>query len=164
VSDLLRAIAFAFQRKGARTMPRMDLHMLLSMDLRWFAPEESKKVVARALDAGLLIAEGDALRIAFEPGGVEVPLSFRPQAKSLLEEPLPESLPTAPAASAAVPAHAARPAPRPAPMPRDDEAHAERAKRGGLLSLEVAQLVVARRGGEDVAPRLAAAEASLLKA
>ncbi len=130
-------------------MPRMDLHMILSMDLRWFAPEESKKVVARALEGGLVVAEGDALRVAFDPAAVEVPLSFRPQARALLEEPLPE-----------VPAP--RAAPRPAPA-RDEEAHAERARRGGLLSLEVARLVVARRAGEDVAPRLAEAEASLLK-
>lgn len=153
MSDLLRAIAFAYQRKGARAMPRLDLHMLLSMDLRWFAPEESKKVVARALEAGLLSADGETLKIAFDPAGVQVPLSFRPQARALLEEPLPE-----------VPA-AAKPAasPKPASMPRDDEAHAERAKRGGLLSLDVAKLVVARRAGEDVSARLAEAEASILK-
>lgn len=152
MSDLARAIAFAYQRKGARTMPRLDLHMLLSMDLRWFAPEESKKIVARAVESGLLVVEEDTLRVAFDPSTVAVPLSFRPQARALLEEALVElPAPSAP--------------PRPAPPARgDEEAMAERARRGGLLSLDVARLVVARRAGEEVAPRLAEAEASILKA
>jgi hypothetical protein len=148
MSDLARAIAFAYQRKGARTMPRLDLHMVLSMDLRWFAPEESKKVVARALDAGLLVAEGDSLRATFDPAAVHVPLTFRPQAKALLEEEI-----------AALP----QPQPQPKPQPAEHEAELERAKRGGMLSLDVARLVVARRAGEDVRGRLAEAEAAILK-
>lgn len=154
MNDLSRAVAFAYQRKGARVLPRMDLHMLLSMDMRWFAPEESKKVVARAVEVGLLVAEGDALRIAFDPASVDVPLTFRPNAKAILDEPitaLPAPEPAAPAPPAA-PARAAS----------ERDAELERARRGGLLTLDVARLVVARRHGEDVGARLADAEAKLL--
>ena len=156
MSDLLRTIAFAYQRKGARTMPRMELHMLLSMDLRWFAPEESKKVVARAIEWGLLTPEGDVLKIAFDATAVSVPLNFRPQARALLEEEAPSELPRANPA----------PPPMPTPAPVHESRHdaeLERARRGDLISLDVARLIVARRRGEDVRAELADAEALILK-
>lgn len=186
MSDLARTLAFAFRRKGGDVAQGSDLRLLLAYDLRWFAPEDAKRVVARGLELGLLRDEGEGrVRAAFDPSAVDVPLNFRPTTAVLDEEP-PGDLPPPkaakagaappPAHPATAPAHAAQapaaqiPAPAPpAPTPGPDarlaeaEAERERAKRGGLLTPEVAALVVARRAGEDVRPRLPEVEARLLK-
>lgn len=164
MSDLLRAMAFAFRRKGSDAMPGAELRLLLAYDLRWFAPEDAKKAVARALEGGLLAQDAEGVvRPLFDPAAVEIPVNFRPDGR-VFDEPLPASLPQ-PRAQAAKPA--APPMPTLA-EPEDDEmerlALEERKRRGSLLSLDVARLVVARRAGEDVSPRLPEAEARVLKA
>ena len=168
MSDLARALAFAFRRKGADALPGSELRLLLAYDLRWFAPEDAKLVVQRALETGLLREEeGGVVRAAFDVAAVDVPLNFRPT-RDVLDEAPPARLPPArvPAAPAPEPAAAAAPAaPAPARETREDEerlALDERRRRGGLMDVEVARLVVARRAGEDVAERAKALEAKMM--
>jgi hypothetical protein len=170
VSDLLRTLSFAYRRKGDDVMPANALRMMLAFDFNWFAPADAKRLVERALGAGLLVPEGeDLLRLAFAREAVEVPVGFRPT-PAVLEEPIPDVPKAAPRPAAApfvAEAPAAPPAPPsldvPPPMPEhEDEAQAERARRGNLLTLEVARLVARRRAGEDVKPLLAEAERALL--
>lgn len=165
MSDLVRALAFAFRRKGADALPGTDLRLMLAYDLRWFAPEDAKRVVQRARELGLLAEADGVVRPTFDPARVEVPVNFRPTV-AVLDEEVPADLPP-PAPRAAAPAPAPTPPPPESPpvppAPGAALAEAERARRGGLMSLEVAALVVARRGGEDVTGRLAEAEARVLK-
>jgi hypothetical protein len=173
MSDLVRVMATAFRNKGAIAMPGADLRFVLAFGLRWFAPEDAKRVVARAIEVGLLVQEGDTLRVTFDPAKVDVPVNFRPSA-GVFEEDAPSGLPAAPehanAVDAGAPAaaqshaHARTHAPPAAHAPpADAAAHEERARRGGLVSLEAAALVVARRRGEDVTERARELEARILK-
>lgn len=146
MSDLLRTLSFAFRRKGGEVMPGNALRLMLAFDLNWFAPADAKRLVDRAVAGGLLVAEGEDLRVAFDPAAVEVPVGFKPSL-AVLEEPFPD-LPAAPA---------------PKPRRSDVEAEAERARWHGWLSLDVARLVVRRRAGEDVSGELEAAEQALFK-
>ena len=160
---MLRTLAFAFRRKGATAMAGMDLRMLLAYDLRWFAPEDAKRVVQRALETGALVAEGETVRAAFDIQVIDIPLHFRPTVLILDEEPRFEPAPQAPAPSAPLPPSSVPP-PAVPPASTDRAAEDERRRRGLLVSVEVARLVVRRRLGEDVAPEAAQLEAALLSA
>lgn len=157
MSDLARTLAFAYRRKGVDAMPGTELRLLLAYDLRWFAPEDAKRVVQRALEAGLLRDDGGSLRPAFDIAAVDIPLNFRPGTHVLEEE------------IGALPAPRA-PEPQPATPPPQADASIERAaeeerrKRGLLLSLDAARLIVRRRAGEDVTDDAAKHEAALLTA
>lgn len=146
-SDLARTLAFAFKRRGATTMERSKLLHLLAFDLRWFSPDPAKRVIQRAVQAGLLQEEGDKVTLAFDADGVDIPLNFKPT-ESVADPEAPIDLPSRKLAAL----------PRPA---GDAEAAAERARRGNLVSEEVAALLVARRKGEDVRERAKALEAKL---
>ncbi|HET6405231.1 MAG TPA: DUF2240 family protein [Candidatus Thermoplasmatota archaeon] len=167
-SDLARAIAFAFRRKGVDAMPGGDLRLLLAYDLRWFAPEDAKRCVHRAVEAGLLREENGALRPSFDVHAIDIPLNFRPgpdafegnvappppaAASPAAPAPPPQAGPAAPAAPAAPPA---------APAAIERAAEDERRRRGLMVSLDVARLIVRRRAGEDVAAEAAALEARRL--
>ena len=180
-TDLVRTIAFAYRYKAAEKLPGSTLRLVLAYDLRWFAPEDAKRAVARALEAGLLVEDGEDLRPTFDVAAVEVPVNFRPGA-GVFHEPVPTDLPAAPAVGqtprpAPAPAPAAAPAPAPAPAPASASASAsaspaaaarsaaaaeERARRGNLVRAEVAELIVARRAGEDVRARAAALAQAML--
>ena len=149
MSDLVRVLAFAFQRRGVQVMERTKLLAILAFDLRWFSPDPAKRIIQRAVKAGLLQEQGDAVKLAFEATGVEIPLNFKPS-ESLADEDGPIDMPAA----------APRPPPA-APLAVDYAASQERARRGGLVGLDVAALIVARRGGKDVREAAKALEAGL---
>lgn len=154
MSDLARTLAFAYRRKGVDAMAGTELRLLLAYDLRWFAPEDAKRVVQRALDAGLLRDDAGALRPGFDIAAVDIPLNFRPGTHVLEEE------------IGALPAPRAPP-PVPAPQPDsaiERAAEEERRKRGLLVSLDAARLIVRRRAGEDVTEDALRLEAALLSA
>lgn len=177
MSDLVRTLAFAFRRKGADALRGTELRLVIAFDLNWLAPEDAKRAVTRAIEAGLLREEGEMLRPTFDPRAIDVPLNFRP-GPGLFDEPVPADLPP-PAAEAAeaaapqpdapaptAPAAAAAPvqaAPAHAAPPEDRSAQEERARRGNLVTLEVARLVVARRAGEDVREQARALAERVLK-
>jgi len=144
--DLTRLVAFAYHRRGVDVMERSKLPHLLTFDLRWFSPDPAKRILARAVESGLLAPEGDGmLRVTFEPRSIEVPLNWRPNEK-LADEQGPLTVPA--------------PGPRPTPAP--DAAEAERARLGNLISVDVARLILARRAGEDVREHAAALEQRLV--
>lgn len=130
--DLFRTLAFAYKRRGAETMERAKLLHMLTFDLRWFSPDPAKRLLSRAIAAGLIREEGEMLRLAFDADAVEIPVNFRPR-EDLTDEEGP--LPAAP------------------PGKGDADAMAERERRDGLIDLDVARLILARRRGEDVAER-----------
>lgn len=173
MSDLARAMAFAFRRKGVQAMPSGELQLLLAFDLRWFAPEDARRAVQRALETGLLQREGEGLRIAFDLDAVPIPLNFRPGA-GVLDEDVPAlpparsapppAAPLAPVARVSPPEAVPAPSPAPARARLQAAAEEERRRRGLLLSVEAALLVVRRRAGEDVTQDAAALEAELLSA
>lgn len=146
--DLARTLAFAFRRRGAVSMERSRLLHLLAFDLRWFSPDPAKRVIQRALQAGLLREEGEKVALAFDADAVDIPLNYRP----------PDDLADAEAAPHDLPSRKLAHLPK---APAESEAATERQRRGGLVTEEVAALVVARRRGEDVRERARELEARL---
>lgn len=170
MSDLVRAVAFAFRRKNAASLSGTDLRMVLAFDLRWLAPEDAKRAVERAIATGLLQEDGAKLRPSFDVAAIEVPVNFRPGA-ALLDEDVPTDLPRAragaPEAQPSAPAPQTAPPPPPPDEPDEEVEHAlareERAKRGNLVSTDVARLIVQRRAGKDVRAQAAALAQAILE-
>ncbi len=82
MGDVERALAFVALRRGRTTLPEADWRNILSLDLGWMPPGQAASFVARAVAAGTLWPDGDALRLAFDPATVEVPFGFRPRAEA----------------------------------------------------------------------------------
>lgn len=79
MSDLRTAVAFVFQRAGRQQLTEQEIRHHVSMDLRWFEPDEAKRFVEQALDRELLEEVADGLAPTFEVRDVEVPLGFQPE-------------------------------------------------------------------------------------
>ncbi|WP_424357070.1 DUF2240 family protein [Methanocella sp. MCL-LM] len=89
MDELKLVVAQAFKVRGKARLTRAELAFALSLDLKWFSPEESKSVINAGLKAGLLTEEDGRLTPAFDYKAVDVPPGFRPGkeifTKSLLE-------------------------------------------------------------------------------
>jgi len=131
VSELRRVVAFAFRRKGKDALPRNEFKYLLSLDLNWYDPKQAAQLAERAVQAGLLTAQGEELRLAFDTGEVELPMGFR-GGEAALTEPLDAAQRT-----------------EADPM-LQERANAWRAMAKGLLAEDAALLLAARERGKDV--------------
>ena len=74
-------IAFIYKRSGKVEFDFSEIYLTLSMDLKWFTPDDAKKFVNNALKQKLLIKKGEALRPGFEINKITVPLGFHPTSK-----------------------------------------------------------------------------------
>jgi hypothetical protein len=79
MSELTYTVSMPFKRKGKEQLKDMEFVMALSMDLKWFTPEQAKSVLAEAQKSGLLKREGDLLRPSFDISRIEIPSGFKPQ-------------------------------------------------------------------------------------
>lgn len=131
MSELRRVVAFAFRRKGKDALPRNEFKYLLSLDLNWYDPKQAAQLAERAVQAGLLTAQGEELRLAFDTGEVELPMGFR-GGEAALTEPLDAAQRT-----------------EADPM-LQERANAWRAMAKGLLAEDAALLLAARERGKDV--------------
>ncbi|HVL48791.1 MAG TPA: DUF2240 family protein [Candidatus Thermoplasmatota archaeon] len=148
MSDLRRALAYVFRRKGETTLPKTVFKQSVTFDLHWFAPEQTKKLLEHALAVGALVADGDHVRPAFNVATIEVPMGFRPTEDILSEIPEPDAAPAAPALyDELVAAVAAAIGETPAAVAQ--AASEVRARAANLLAPEVALLEVARARGAD---------------
>jgi len=73
-----RAVAFLFARKSTTDMAERDFLMAASMDLRWFDYSAAQRFLDTAASLGLVVREGERIRVTFDPTGVSVPLDFTP--------------------------------------------------------------------------------------
>ncbi len=78
MTDLIYTVSAPFKRKGKDALKESEFVMALSFDLKWFTPDQAKKVVQEAEKAGLIKREGDILRPSFELSSVEPPQGFKP--------------------------------------------------------------------------------------
>ena len=77
-------IASAFKSKGKRKMALSELIYTLSLDLKWFSHEISKKVVERALETGILMKENGDVVPGFDLNEVSIPPNFKPDIRRVL--------------------------------------------------------------------------------
>lgn len=154
------ALAFVARREARAAMSAARWSHLLSFELGWMNPGQARAFVQRAVAAGLLAEDGEALRFVLDPQAVEVPRGFRPD---------PQALPAAAPASAKPPepdlflgwvarlaAHQG--ATREQVLGR---VAAVQERMGGLVNAEAAVLLLAREAGLDVAKAAALALAHL---
>lgn len=149
MSDLEVALAFVARREAKTAATGSRWAHLLSFELGWMNPGQARAFVQRAVAAGLLVAEGEALRLVIDPATVNVPRGFRPD---------PAALP-APAAPSAAPPEpdlflgwVARLASHNAQTREQvlGRVAAVQERLGGLLTAEAAVLLLAREAGLDV--------------
>ncbi len=79
MSELTYTVSMPFIRKGKDVIKDMEFVMALSMDLKWFTPEQAKSVLAEAQRSGLLKRDGDLLRPSFDISKIEIPSGFKPE-------------------------------------------------------------------------------------
>ncbi|HEX2066479.1 MAG TPA: DUF2240 family protein [Candidatus Thermoplasmatota archaeon] len=79
MGDAEAALAFvALRQARACLLPQEWVHVL-SLDLGWMPPAQARRLVERAHAAGLLVPDGDGLRLALDPATVPIPPLFRPR-------------------------------------------------------------------------------------
>jgi hypothetical protein len=84
VSEVEIIISFLFKRSGKSKLTFSELYLPLSIDLKWFAPNESKNFVNSALNKGFLLREGDLIKPNFDYLKINLPIDFDPSNKSIV--------------------------------------------------------------------------------
>src|SRR5665811_2350593 len=79
MSELTYTVSMPFKRKGIEALKDMEFVMALSMDLKWFSPEQAKSVLSEAQRSGLLKRDGELVRPSFDISKIEIPSGFKPQ-------------------------------------------------------------------------------------
>jgi hypothetical protein len=80
MSELTYTVSMPFKRKGKEALKDMEFVMALSMDLKWFTPDQAKSVLAEAQISGLLKRDGELVRPSFDISKIEIPSGFKPVA------------------------------------------------------------------------------------
>jgi hypothetical protein len=68
-----------FLRKGKDALKESEFVLALSIDLKWFNPEQAKNVLKDAEKSGLLKREGELIHPAFDVSKIEIPSGFKPE-------------------------------------------------------------------------------------
>ncbi|MBU4189377.1 MAG: DUF2240 family protein [Candidatus Thermoplasmatota archaeon] len=84
MNQLKQTIAFLFRRKGKEVLSEKEFSLSLSMDMHWFSPKESAKLIEKALSSKLLVKTEKGLKPNFDYGNLEIPIGFKPS-KDILE-------------------------------------------------------------------------------
>lgn len=88
MSDLTYTVSMPFKRKGKDALKDTEFILALSLDLKWFNPEQAKIILSEAQKSGLLKREGDLLRPSFDISGIEIPSGFKPGPVNLEKKPI----------------------------------------------------------------------------
>jgi len=83
MSDLTYTVSMPFKRKGKDALKDTEFVLALSIDLKWFNPEQAKIVLSDAEKSGLLKREGELVRPSFDISRVEIPSGFKPEPVSI---------------------------------------------------------------------------------
>ena len=79
MSELTYTVSMPFKRKGKEQLKDMEFVMALSMDLKWFTPDQARSVLAEAQKSGLLKRDGEFVRPSFDISRIEIPSGFKPE-------------------------------------------------------------------------------------
>lgn len=78
MSDLTYTVSMPFKRKGKDALKDTEFILALSLDLKWFNPEQAKMVLNDAQRSGLLKREGEMVRPSFDISSIEIPSGWKP--------------------------------------------------------------------------------------
>jgi len=79
MSDLTYTVSMPFKRKGKDALKDMEFILALSLDLKWFNPEQAKIILNDAQKSGLLIREGEFVHPSFDISKIEIPSGWKPE-------------------------------------------------------------------------------------
>src|SRR3990172_10877647 len=83
MSDLTYTVSMPFKRKGKDVLKDTEFILALSIDLKWFDPEQAKTILGGAERSGLLRREGELVRPSFDISKVEIPSGWRPRSPDI---------------------------------------------------------------------------------
>ncbi len=84
MSDELTVCAAAFFRSiGKDVTTSEEFVMGTSLEMKWMSPSDSKLLLKRLVETGVLVLKGDFVRPATDVGAIDVPLAYRPSAELL---------------------------------------------------------------------------------
>lgn len=75
------AAPFRYLRKGH--LQKSEFIFFVAIDRRWMSKEEANRLLARAVEAGLVSLEGGMISPRFDVAAVEIPLGFKPTPEML---------------------------------------------------------------------------------
>jgi hypothetical protein len=140
MDELKIIIAEPFRRRGKARLTAAEFTFALTLELKWLTPEESRQVIAEGLKAGLLKDEKGKIAPAFDYRSVIVPPGFSPGFDLFKKKSLRERIVDLLAGSGTSDAEARE-------LIRQKQEHLS-----GLVTPEVAGLIVAKERGLDVLP------------
>jgi len=86
MNELLFTAAMPFKRKGTDTIKETEFVMALSMDLGWFKPDTARDFINSAIENGIISREGDMLKAQFGISDIQVPMGFKPDVSGFQEK------------------------------------------------------------------------------
>lgn len=85
MAEMMYIVASPFKLKGKGTLAVSEFIFTLSLDLKWFSPDQARVVMDRAIRRGLLKQENDSLYPGFDIDRISVPPDFKPDFKKIIE-------------------------------------------------------------------------------
>jgi hypothetical protein len=74
-------IAFVFNRAGKKEISFSEFYLTLSMELKWFTPEDAKTFTKNAIKNSLLREEDEQITPNFNIDEIQIPTGFYPSEK-----------------------------------------------------------------------------------
>ncbi len=81
--SLRQAVATPFRQRGVASMSESEFLVELSLNRRWFSPDQAKRLVDVAATEGLLVRQDSEVVVSFDATSVDVPEEFEPDEKIL---------------------------------------------------------------------------------
>ncbi len=82
---LKQVISYVFRKKGG-TISISEFVFALSLDLKWFSPDQAESVLKTAEKEGLVQITGDMVKPLLDPISVEIPIDFKPDQSIFTEK------------------------------------------------------------------------------
>jgi hypothetical protein len=82
-SEIEKIISFIFLRSGKKKLNKTEFYLNLSMDLKWFSPNEAKNLIDLAIKKKSLKVTDNILEPNFEINNIEIPFGYLPNKKKL---------------------------------------------------------------------------------
>ncbi|MHC1574455.1 MAG: DUF2240 family protein [Candidatus Methanogasteraceae archaeon] len=82
---LKQVISYVFRKKGG-TISISEFVFALSLDLKWFSPDQAESVLKTAEKEGLVQIVGDMVEPLLDPNSVEIPIDFKPDQSIFAEK------------------------------------------------------------------------------
>ena len=77
-SESKKIISFVFKRSGKIHLDKTKFYLYLSLDLKWFSPEEAKNFMNNSIEQNLLIEKNNFLEPNFNINEISIPFGFKP--------------------------------------------------------------------------------------